>query len=163
MKKVLILVIAAVSAIHAYAQNTESSVIIDSLTVKLEKLQHDYNYMSCDYELYKMKTDMDALYQNINIKSNEILIDVYNGRYNQALYNSFSDNYDSYIALYDALEKKLESVKNLIVVKIVTSGFSEAELNVIGTSLESFSANTAAIDSALKFYDVALQAYRDKR
>ena len=160
MKKVLILIIAAMSVLNLYAQNAGQP---QSPSDTLAKLQHDYNYMSCDYELYKLKIDITDLSQDINIKANGLLIDVYNGRFNQDLYTTHLDNCESYLALFEVLKKRFESVKSLVMVKIAISDFSNEELNVIGMSISSIEKSVAVIDSGLKYYDVILRAYRDKR
>ena len=91
MKKLLLLIVFIGSVLNAYADGTAfpqiqtAAVSIDSLTSRLEKLQHDYDYMKCDYEAFKLDKDLTDLAHNINISTNGILINVYNSRYNNDL------------------------------------------------------------------------------
>ena len=63
MKKIVLLIIAVVGAFQAYAQNSDSlqaqsaAATIDSLSLRLNQLQHDYDFMYCDYELHKLLMD----------------------------------------------------------------------------------------------------------
>lgn len=163
MKKALLLIVSVLCVLQANAQVETPTVTIDSLSVKLAKLQHDYDYLSCDYQLYQMKMDLNGLTQDINIKANALTINLYHGRYERALYTAYSENYDAYCSNYEALKRKLESVQNLIVAKVITSNFTDLELDVIKASLGSIDQGMAVVESGLKYYDVVLQAYRDKR
>ena len=59
MKKIVLLVIAIVSVLQASAQEVASlqnhsvAISVDSLTLRLNKLQHDYDFMYCDYSLQR--------------------------------------------------------------------------------------------------------------
>ena len=63
MKKVLLLIISVLFAIQANAQEQEEAptVTIDSLSTKLAKLQHDYDFLYCDFKLYKKKIEVGQL------------------------------------------------------------------------------------------------------
>ncbi len=169
MKKVLLLIISVISVLSAYAQDVDtlqvqsSSTSIDSLSLKLEKLQHDFDYLSCEHELFKLKMELDALAQDINIKTNGLLIDVYHTRYDKGLYTSFSENYDACCSLFDSLKDRFEHVKTFAVYKVVTSDFSDTEIGVLDSYLDSIQHSIAVIDSGLNYYDAAIQTYKKKR
>lgn len=164
MKKVLLLIIIAVTSVYASAQNTSSSAItIDSLSARLEKLQQDYDYLLCDFELYRIKAEQNELLQDINIKTNAILLDIYNSSYNRDIYSAYLDNYNINCALFDSQKEKYERTKQFIKLKTVTSDFSDIQLSKIELTFKSFDNGIAAVNAVLKYYKFLLDTYRDKR
>ncbi len=168
MKKVVLLIITVISVLNANAQGidslqVQSAITIDSLVLRLEKLQHDYDFMSCDYELYQLQMGLNNLSQDIEISTNGVLIDIYNNRYDRELYTVFSDSYDASCALYDSLKKKYESVKTLVMLKMLVSNFSDSELDVIYSYFDAINNSAAKVDSALKYYNASIKAYKGRK
>lgn len=169
MKKLLMLFVAFVSIISVSAQEVDAlhiqsaTVSIDSLSMKLKKLQHDYDFIYCDYELHKLISNLNNLSQSIEISSNGAFINVYNSRYDRALYVAYSDKYDADRTLFNSLKDNIEVVKVAVLLKVATSDFSEQEVNVIKACFALIQNSTAKIEKALNYYDVAIQAYRSKR
>ena len=169
MKKVVLLIIAVVCVFQAYAQNVDSlqaqsaAATIDSLSLRLDKLQHDFDFMSCDYQLNKHLLELTNLSQDISNSTNSVLINVFNGRYDRALYTAYSESYDAYSSNYDALKEKFETLQTWAMYKVVSSNFSDTEFNVIDVCLNAIKSGFATVDAALNTYDVAIQGYRDKR
>lgn len=169
MKKALLLIIAVVSVLQAYAQNADSmqaqsaAATIDSLSLRLEKLQYDYDFMSCDYQLKKLEWGLTNLKQDINIMANEILIRVFNTRYDRSLYTAFIEGYNSNSALFDTIKESFESIKTWVMLKVVSSNFSDTELNVISSDIDIIKHGISAVDTALNHLDICIQGYRDKR
>jgi CRISPR/Cas system-associated endonuclease Cas3-HD len=165
MKKGFLFIFLVVSVLHAYAQDVDSSasITIDDLSLKLEKLQHDYDYLTCDFELYRLKSELDGLSQDANIKANGVLINIYNSQYNRELYTAYTRNYDAYCALFDTLKEKYEHLKTMVMLKIVKSIFSDTQLSVINATFNSIDKSIATVDSALDYYNYVVKAYRDNR
>ena len=164
MKKVLLLIISVLFAIQANAQTQEESpaVTIDSLSTKLEELQHNYDFLYCDYKLYQIKTDLDQLSQDIKIKVSELNIDIHHERYDHDFYTLLSENYDSYCNLYDSYKRNFEAVQKLVIIKTVTTGFTESELNLFSAYIESIESAMKVVEKGLKYYDRLLKIYKDE-
>ena len=165
MKKVLLLIISVLFAIQVNAQTQEesSTITIDSLSTKLVELQHSYDFLYCDYKLYQMKTDLDQLSQDIKIRVNELIIKISFGQYNHDMYIAYSENYDSCCNLYDTYKRNFESLRKLVIIKIITTGFTESELNVFNACIEMIELGMGFVESNLRLYDLCLKNYRDKR
>ena len=169
MKKVLLLIVAIVSVLHASAQEVDSlqvqstAVSIDSLSIRLNKLQHDYDFMFCDFELHKMIMDLKDLSSTIDISSERVLINYYSSRYNHALYNAYVEDYESCRTLFDSLKDKIKATRTVVLVKIALSGFSELEQNVINAYWGLIDQCVIKVEKALDYYDVTIDAYRSKR
>lgn len=163
MKKVLLLIISVLFAIQSNAQTQEESpaVTIDSLSTKLAKLQHNYDFLYCDYQLYQIETSLKELSQDIQIINNELTIKICFGQYDHDMYIAYSKNYDAKCGLYDAIKRKFEVVQELVTIKIATTGFTESELNVFNACIETIESAMKDVESGLSYYDKLLKIYRD--
>ena len=163
MKKVLLLIISVLFAIQANAQTQEESpaVTIDNLSTKLEELQHNYDFLYCDYKLYQIKTGLEQLSQDIKITSNEVIIKIFFGQYNHDMYIAYSENYDANCKSYDAIKRAFEAVQKLVTIKIITTDFTESELNVFNAYIETIESSMKVVEAALKYYDRLLKIYKD--
>ena len=164
MKKVFLLIISVLFAIQANAQTQEESpaVTIDSLSTKLEELQHNYDFLYCHYELYQIKTDLNQLSQDIQITNNELTIKICFGQYNRDLYIVYSENYDARCESYNAFKRKFEVVQKLVIIKTVTTGFTESELNLFSAYIETIESTMKVVEKGLKYYDRLLKIYKDE-
>ena len=164
MKKVLLLIISVLFAIQANAQTQEEApaVTIDSLSTKLEELQHNYDFLYCDYQLYQIKTDFGQLSQDIQITNNELTIKICFGQYDRDFYTLLSENYDSYCNLYDSYKRNFESLRELVTIKTVTTGFTESELNLFSACIETIESAMKVVEKCLKYYDRLLKIYKDE-
>ena len=164
MKKVLLLIISVLFAIQANAQVQEESpaVTIDSLSTKLAKLQHNYDFLYCDYKLYQIKTDLDQLSQDIQITNNELTIKICFGQYNRDMYIVYSENYDAKCENYNAFKRQFEVVQKLVITKTVTTGFTESELNVFNACIETIESAMKVVEASLEYYDGLLKIYKDE-
>lgn len=164
MKKVLLLIISVLFAIQANAQTQEESpaVTIDSLSTKLAELQHNYDFLYCDYQLYQIQTDLGQLSQDIKITNNELTFHLYNGQCVRGVYTLYSEDYDAKCELYDTIKRKFEVVQELVTIKITTTGFTESELNVFNAYIKAIESGMRAVETALKYYDSLLKIYKDE-
>lgn len=169
MKKAIIFILFVVGALHAYAQNVDSlqvqtqPITIDSLSLRFSKLQHDYDFLYCDYELHKLMADLSDLSNSINISSNSVIIDYYNGRYDRALYASITNKYDAYCTYWDTLKDRIVAVRLAVLVKMTKSDFSETEKDIISASFDAIKSSVTTVEAALDYYDAAIRAYKGKR
>lgn len=169
MKRLILFIVAIISVLNAFAQETDSlrsqsAVIpIDSLSLRFNKLQHDYDFMYCDYELHKLIMDLKDLSHSIEISSNRVFINFYHSRFDNSLYNAYIKDYDSDCALYDSLKEKIDVVKIAVLAKMMSSGFSEQELNVLYASFGVIQKATTMVDSNLNYYDLSIKAYNSIR
>ena len=169
MKKLLLLIIFIGSVFHVYAkgdgisQVQYAAITTDSLSLRLEKLQHDYDYMYCDYETYKLNKDLTDLDHGINISIIDIRIEIYNSRYDKDLYEAYLENYTVSCTLLESLKSKIETVKTLVFLKTLTSGFTDEEIKILTTSLNILDNTANKVQKSLDYYDVVLKAYKRKR
>lgn len=161
MKKLLLLIIFVISTFQvSIAQNIDSR--IDSLSWRLERLQYNYDYISCEYELYKLNMQYNALIQDIDISNNEIKIDLYHNEYKYNLYISYSACYDSYVSLYESLKKTYKEVKAFVVYKINTAKFSSKDIDLLNSYFDVIDTGISTVELGLKSFEYNLQSYNDQ-
>lgn len=51
----------------------------------------------------------------------------------------------------------------MVILKMVTSNFTETERNVIYSCLDSIIKSFSSVEAALNYYNTAIQTYRNKR
>ncbi len=168
MKKVLILLVSIVCVWNTYAQDVDSlqvqqPITLDSLAVQVEQLKHDLNYLQCEYELLKMEKYIQTLGNEVNIKTNGVLIDVYHMRYDRELYLSFVESYDTYSIYLDSLKEKFDATKRYVLYKVLSSNFIDTEIDLLDAYLESISRSFSTAEAALRYYEVAIKAFKEKR
>ena len=165
MKKILVLFVVAFAAMAVRAQEIDSlecnQVNIDSLSAKCDKLQHDYDFLSCKFELSQVNQKLDYMGNNLNISSNAILINCYHGGYNRKLYSSYKDNYLASVEWYEAMSENAKSVTAFVLLKIMTSKFTEDEIELLMNSVKLVEKGLSRIERALDYYETVLNMYRD--
>ena len=54
------------------SQTSDLKAYVDSLSTKLNTLQHDYDYLYCSHEINQIQSELKDLLNDVNIKSNDI-------------------------------------------------------------------------------------------
>ena len=170
MKRVFLLIAAIASSLFVSAQERDSlqgqtaTVSIDSLSVRLDRLQHDFDFLSCDYRLHMMIMDLKDLAHTISNSSNRVVINVYtNSGFNRKLYNAYLNDYEADNYLFDSLKSGAEVLRKMVFVKLMTLDLSDQERDVLTSSLNVIEKAITAVENALNYYNVAIEAYKDMR
>ena len=77
------------------------------------------------------------------------------------MYIAYSENYDVMCKSYDATKRKFEVVQKFVTIKIITTGFTESELNVFNAYIETIESSMEVVEAALKYCDKLLKIYKD--
>lgn len=168
MKKIIILflvILVGVSNTTAQVPNSSQSedlkVQINSLSTMLGTLQHDYDYLYCNYMLSEMQFNLKDYMNELSIKANEILIYCYSGsRFNIDLYLSYKDNYDVCKELYDSFKSKTETVITAVELKMITSNFRNDEIQLLDKNCKFVYDCLSAAQYSLNHYKFVLDTYR---
>ena len=164
------LIVAIVSVLNASAQekvlslNQTATISIDSLSVRLDRLQHDFDFLSCDYRLQKLIMDLKDLQHTIGNSSNGVVINVYtNSGYSSRLYNAYLNDYEADSYLFESLKNSADTVRKLVFVNLMTLDFSDKERDVLTSSLNVVDKAITAVENSLNYYNAAIEAYRNMR
>lgn len=166
MKKLLLItMLTAMSVVGAFAQEKatlpmkSNDAVVDSLVTQLNKLQRDYDYLSCDFELNKLQDDLDDFSSEVSIKSNAVLLNCYHSSFNYALYKAYNNYYQSCLDKLETLKIKVTSVAALIISKMYMFDFTEEERKVLLKGCNLLENQLEVANNALNYYKVVLDMY----
>lgn len=169
MKKTLLIIFAIFGALLASAQEKESvqdttaAPTIESLSAKLDKLQHDYDFLNCEYQLHETEAALKDLINTTKISADGLTTYCLAGIFDSELYGLHMDNYKATCALFESLKSKYDTIKLFVVIKSVSSGFTKEEMDVLRSSLEVIERGITAANESLTTFDMTIQTYKRTR
>ena len=163
MKKLLVLLVMLITTISISAQESSESQKIDSLQYQLKRLQHNYDYLDCEYKLSKLMLELNIYTNELKISVNSLSMSFYQGGYNDNLYQA---NKRIYEVTKDNLNKKEQLIYWTILnvkQKMESVDFHETEISVLKSSFDAIDSGLHSAKTALEYYKGVLDAYRDYR
>ena len=168
MKKLFLILVAVLVTMSTTAQSADSLQVasmdarIDSLSAKLEKLQHDHDYLRCSSDLNMMVCDFRIFINELEKSSYKLLINCYHDRYNDDLYVVNRRNRDVYVDLYGSYKEKAVALKRFVSLMMETKDFTESEKTVLILSMDTLDKCFGSADAALEYYNLVMSFYKDK-
>lgn len=167
MKRILLFFIVIVTVnMGAQSQNTLKrqidSAVVDSLSMALKKLQHDYDYLDTTTQLKQLKQDIANLNINIQIKSNELRMDYYHRSYNSTLCSQYEKYYRAAIDSGKSHKELYDTIKTKLVLKMIESNFTEVEIDLLRALCDAIDSEFSLLESILDYYNTVLGLYKDK-
>ena len=170
MKKILVTILLAFfGVINVNAQEIDSlqiksdTISIESLAARLDKLQHDYDFLYCCYELDKIHNQLNDIIHDIIIETNNIM---------SACYNHPTADIDFYIASKELYNSNKESFsirkidattkKSFISLKMSLLNFTETETRILDSSLAMLEKKLSYIDKRFDSYKNVIDIYKEK-
>ncbi len=143
------------------SQTSDLKAYVDSLSTKLNTLQHDYDYLYCRHEINRLQSELNYLQHDVNIKSNTILISYYHEGYDSGLYSSYRSYYNAQVDLYDTFKERVEGVQRAVRLKILSSNFTQNEIDVLMKGCKFLDSCLSTLQSSLDYCEFVLGMYRD--
>ena len=168
-RALLVIVMAMLGSFAATAQEVDSVMIdsteisIDDLVVKLNVLQHNYDYLYCNYELTKLILGLKDFSTSVSVESNSLLINYYNTKFDKDTYTSYVGLYNAMSEQFNSLKENADATKLAVMCRVLESNLTEQELKVISSSLELIESSISTGDRSLNYFKVVLDAYRNLR
>ena len=119
--------------------------------------------MSCEFELFKIQSDLNNLAQNIDIKTNALQHNIYNGIYDNRLYNACVSNRNACSDNFNSLKDLYKIKEEYVLLKMSTSNFTDTEINVLRAYFSVIDSVITNVERSLEIYDVVIQMYNAKR
>lgn len=160
MKKI-ILIILSILAINFNCVGQTNTVSLDTLSSRLEKLEHDFSFLRLQYTLDETINGLKNLSQDINMDTNELSIYILENIFNQRLYYSHLGLYDSYKKLYTTTKVKIESIKIYWSTYLLTNNLSPTEYSLIEASFEVIEKSNDAVNIGLNSYEEHINFYKE--
>lgn len=168
MKEVILLILLVFASIgNLTAQDNNSATTtdlknyVDSLSIKLNTLQHDYDYLYCNYMLSDIQLQLKDFENALKARSNDILISCHHSRFDRDLYSVYRAYYNSCIDLHNTMKERVEIVTTSVASKIATSNFSNDEILLLGKGCSLVKNCLSTAQSYIDYYKVVLDVYRD--
>ena len=102
MKKLILLFIltlfgmsCVVAQDNNLSQTSDLKAYVDSLSTKLNTLQHDYDYLYCRHEINQLQSELNDLQHD-------------HGGYDSGLYSAYRSSYNALVDLYDSVKERIE-------------------------------------------------------
>lgn len=136
---------------------------IDSLITQLNKLQKDYDYLYCKYEIDNIIKEFDNIGYQGDISSNTVLIDYYNhSKTDVDLYIAYKNKYNALMSLFSTVKERLISAKVYIDLKMSNSNFSEGEMSVLRKAYSHCNNSITRAEASLNYFNAVIDAYKNK-
>lgn len=114
--------------------NTESK--IEELSVKIDSLTHQIDYIKMSYEVYVLNTDLKIFTQDVNSQIKDMKMNIYHHDCDRDMYRMYSRMYDAYRDNLESRKELIESKQRLFIVMMISREWSEKELNVLTQSYD---------------------------
>lgn len=166
MKKALLLLLAVVSVLQVSAQElgkkdtTQVVSPVDSLSARVNSLQHDYDFLLCKFELQTLIQSLNHMSNSISISAKSIEIYLIHGIYDQGFADSNLDNYNASCDNFEATKRLIETTKLLIMYKLTQSVYSDSEVSVLDAALNSIESSISSVEAALRLYNQSIVLYK---
>lgn len=137
--------------------------VVDSLSSQLNKLQHDYDFLFCDFKLTQEVEKLNTLNHSISLSTDRIMMDLYHNAYNYEMATLRTKELESLKSNYDSQKQSIQSTKTLVMLKMVTLDFTKEELDVLHSYFNSIDATCNSIEAGLRLHEAALTEYKRLR
>lgn len=169
MKKIICFVFVAfigllnVTAQDVYSTQSNLKAYVEDLSAKLSKLQHDYDYLYCSHEINLIELELKDLINNIDMRSNAILINCYHSRFNIDLYTAYRDNYNASLELMDTMKERVDGIQAAVALKTLTSNFTDKEIELLMKCSKFLDNCLSKLQGSLDYYKLVIGIYKDMR
>lgn len=160
MKNILFTLLFCVVSLVGYSQTKFNEAEHTNISITIDSLQNEYNFLNCEFQLYKVSNDLTNLSRDTDIRSNSIEIKRLHEMFYEPMYEALVDNYISSVDLLSSYAVNYQSVKELIYTHY--DNFSTIQKNVIDQHFNVINAAIKKVNQALKVYKMTLDLYKNK-
>lgn len=164
MKRVLILAIFSIMSICVSAQSVDSlksaKICIDSLSTKLNKLQHDYDFLYISSEFERSISSLNLLRCEITDAVHAIRIEMCAHNFDVDLYISFKKQYDAHVSYRNTLMDKVKMTKEKYGLMVDSVEFSADQIFSLEIAIISIDNICNSFDAIFSYYKICLDKYK---
>ena len=160
MKKIfytLLVLVLSIFSVNAQSQNSQEKM--QTLVQRVDSLEHELSYLKLTYELSTLNSDMTLFTNEINIKSLEIRLNLYNRNFNSQLGYAYQRYYKSCQEKKQSISELIEAKKTFFVLKVITYPFSESEKNMLKASYNMIDDEYELIGNSMELLKIVVDAY----
>ena len=160
MKKLfftLLVLVLSIFSVNAQSQNSQEKM--QTLVQRVDSLEHELSYLKLSYELSTLNSDITLFSNEINIKSLEIQLDLYNRNFNSQLGYAYQQYYKLCQKKKQSISELIEAKKTLFVLKVITYPFSESEMNTLKAGYNVIDKAYESIGNSMEVLKIVVDAY----
>ena len=160
MKKIfctLLVLVLSIFSVNAQSQNSQEKM--QTLVQRVDSLEHELSYLNLTYELSTLNSDMTLFTNEINIKSLEIRLNLYNRNFNSQLGYAYQQYYKLCQKKKQSISELIEAKKTFFVLKVITYPFSESEMNALKASYNVIDNAYESIENSMEVLKIVVDAY----
>lgn len=168
MKKILFTILISIFGVmSSKAQEIDSlqlksdSITVESLAARLDKLQHDYDYLKCEFELRQDANDIGIITNEIQISVNYLLNECYHRKFDNDLYKVHRDKRNEYVRYLNALKENIKIKETSVALRIISSNFTNKEIELLKYLSNMPSQRVLVLEGALRQYEIVLDIYKN--
>lgn len=144
------------------AQSTNEQTNIESLSQRVDSLEHELSYLKLTYELSSLNSDISMFSNDVRITSAAIELNVYSRNFDYRFGNAYLQNYEACQDKMESLQELIKQKKEFLALKFITYPFTESELNVLMASYNSLDAAYKHLESSMKVLKLSVDFYRKR-
>lgn len=160
MKKILFTLLFCIVSLVGYSQTKINETEHTNISITIDSLQNEYNFLNCEFQLYKVMNNFKDLSRDTDIRCNFIEIHRKHEMFYKPLYEVLVDNYIASVDLQTTIEENYQSVKVLIYLHY--DNFSTAQKDLIDQYFNMINAAIEKVKQSLKVYKMSLDLYKNK-
>ena len=153
----LLVLVLSIFSVNAQSQNSQEKM--QTLVQRVDSLEHELSYLKLSYELSTLNSDITLFSNEINIKSLEIQLDLYNRNFNSQLGYEYQRYYKSCQKKKQKISELIEAKKTFFVLKVITYPFSESEMNTLKAGYNVIDKAYESIGNSMEVLKIVVDAY----
>ncbi len=161
MKKILFLLVFAISITSAHAQTENQLEETSALVQRIDSLEHELAYLKLHYELSSLKSELNIQANQISIKSSEISINIFHSNFNSKLGEIYKQYYEVCVDNKESIKRLIDTKIKLLATMVLTNSFSEEELNVLILMISTIESGYKALEASINSLEVSVDFYND--
>lgn len=161
MKKILMTLVFVLFTISIQAQSQNQQVEMQTLVQKVDSLEHELSYLKLTYELYTLNSDITMFANEVNTRSIEIRLYLYNRNFNSKLGNSYQQYYEACLRRKQSIFGLIEAKKKFFTLKVITYPYTESELSTLMASYKVIDDAYDALEHSMNMLKITIDAYKE--
>lgn len=144
------------------AQSTDEQTNIESLTQRVDSLEHELSYLKLIYELNSLNSDISMFSNDVRITSAAIELNVYSRNFDYKLGKAYIQNYEACQDKMESLQELIKKSKEFFALKVISYPFTDKELGVLMASYNTIDSAYKHLESSMKLLKLSVDFYRKR-
>lgn len=142
------------------AQSNNEQTNIESLTQRVDSLEHELSYLKLIYELNSLNSDISMFSNDVQINAANIKLNMNSRNFDYKIGNAYLQLYESYQDKMESLQELIKKKKEFFALKVITYPFTDRELGVLMASYNTIDSAYKQLESSMKLLKLNVDFYR---